>query len=207
LIERAIGDGLQPFGHTQVDLYQSDNAGVTLTTNHGHRVRADHVIFATGYETPEFLKGIPVTLKSTYALAARTSLPLADCLIWETGAPYFYARNDGPGRLIAGGEDDPFDDPGARDARIPRKTATLVTKCQSLFPGTELQVDCAWAGTFAETRDSLPFIGPHPAFPHGLFALGYGGNGITFGLIAAQLLRDRILRRGNADQDLFRFDR
>jgi glycine/D-amino acid oxidase-like deaminating enzyme len=212
LIERATNEGLQAFGHTQIDRYEPDGRGVTLTTNTGHRLRADHTLFATGYETPEFLKDIPVKLKSTYALAARRSFlnpepRTLNPLIWETGTPYFYARPDGPDRLMAGGEDDPFADPATRDARIPQKTATILKKLQALFPDAQLELDCAWAGTFAETPDSLPFIGPHPAFPRGLFALGYGGNGITFGLIAAQLLRDRILGHENLDQDLFRFDR
>jgi glycine/D-amino acid oxidase-like deaminating enzyme len=214
LIERATNAGLQSFGHTQIDRYESGGrgGGVTLTTNTGHRLRADHVLFATGYETPEFLKDLPVTLKSTYALAARittqhSGLSTQDFpLIWETGTPYFYARRDAD-HLIAGGEDDPFDDPETRDARIPRKSASILKKLQALFPYAQLELDCAWAGTFAETPDSLPFIGPHADFPRGLFALGYGGNGITFGLIAAQLLRDRILGRANPDQDLFRFDR
>ena len=212
LIRRAIGNGLRAFARTQIDGYQSEGGRVTLTTHEGRRLRAKHAIFATGYETPEFLKDIPVKLKSTYALAAKvgrgvTAMRTQGALVWETGTPYFYARTDADDRLIAGGEDDDFADPDARDARIPQKTRTLEKKLGGLFPGVEFEVDCAWAGTFAETKDSLPFIGPHPQFPGGLFALGYGGNGITFGLIAAQLLRDRILGRDNPDAAIFRFDR
>jgi glycine/D-amino acid oxidase-like deaminating enzyme len=212
LIRRAMGNGLRAFARTRIDCYESDGGRVTLTTDAGHRLSGEHVIFATGYETPEFLKGIPVKLKSTYALAAKvgrggTAMRTHDALIWETGTPYFYARTDGEDRLIVGGEDDDFADPETRDARIPQKAETLAKKLSGLFPDVGFEVDCTWAGTFAETKDSLPFIGPHPQFPGGLFALGYGGNGITFGLIAAQLLRDRILGRENPDAQIFRFDR
>jgi glycine/D-amino acid oxidase-like deaminating enzyme len=212
LIRRAISNGLRAFARTQIDGYESDGGRVTLTTHDGHRLQAEHVIFATGYETPEFLKDIPVRLKSTYALAAKvgrgvSSMRTQDALAWETGTPYFYARTDTDDRLIAGGEDDDFADPETRDARIPQKTRTLAKKLAGMFPGVEFEVDCAWAGTFAESKDALPFIGPHPQFAGGLFALGYGGNGITFGLIAAQLLRDRILGRENPDAAIFRFDR
>ena len=31
------------------------------------------------------------------------------------------------------------------------------------------------------TADSLPYIGPHRRYPRHWFALGYGGNGMTFG--------------------------
>jgi glycine/D-amino acid oxidase-like deaminating enzyme len=212
LIRRAMADGLRAFARTPIDHYESGGGRVTLTTNAGHRLRAEHVIFATGYETPEFLRDIPVKLKSTYALAAKvgrgvTAMRTRAALIWETGTPYFYARTDGSDRLIVGGEDDDFIDPDTRDARIAQKTETLAKKLSRLFPDLGFEVDCTWAGTFAETKDSLPFIGPHPQFPGGLFALGYGGNGITFGLIAAQLLRDRILGRENPDAAIFRFDR
>ena len=38
-------------------------------------------------------------------------------------------------------------------------------------------------------------------------ALGYGGNGITFSLIAANLIRDGILGRKNSDEEVFGFGR
>ncbi|HEY7118428.1 MAG TPA: FAD-binding oxidoreductase, partial [Tepidisphaeraceae bacterium] len=215
LIRAALDRGLRAFAQTQIETYDFDRGGggITLTSSAHRCLRADHVIFATGYETPEFLKNIDVKLKSTYAIAARCdarSLPTGTGefpLVWESGSPYFYVRTDGPSRIIAGGEDDDLVDPAIRDARIPQKAATLAKKLATLFPHLSFEVDCAWAGTFAQTPDGLPYIGPHREFPRGLFALGYGGNGITFGLIAARLLRDRILGINNPDADLFRFDR
>jgi glycine/D-amino acid oxidase-like deaminating enzyme len=41
----------------------------------------------------------------------------------------------------------------------------------------------------------------------GYFALGYGGNGITFSYIAAGLLLDLFLQRQNPDLEIFRFNR
>ncbi|MDP3911689.1 MAG: hypothetical protein Q8Q14_14990 [Gemmatimonadales bacterium] len=43
--------------------------------------------------------------------------------------------------------------------------------------------------------------------PRSLFALGYGANGITFGAVAAHILRDVCTERENDDATLFRFDR
>jgi glycine/D-amino acid oxidase-like deaminating enzyme len=76
-----------------------------------------------------------------------------------------------------------------------------------MFPAIEMRPACAWAGTFAETRDGLPYVGSVPQFPRGYFALGYGGNGITFSLVAARIIRDAILGRRNDDAELFRFNR
>jgi glycine/D-amino acid oxidase-like deaminating enzyme len=82
-----------------------------------------------------------------------------------------------------------------------------VKKFGRLFPDLQLEVAYAWAGTFGETRDGLAYIGFHPRFPHAYFALGYGGNGITFSLIAAEIIRDSFLGRTNRDAHLFRFGR
>ena len=94
-----------------------------------------------------------------------------------------------------------------RDALISQKTRTLVKKFGRLFPDLLLEVAYAWAGTFGETKDGLAYIGVHPRFPHAYFALGYGGNGITFSLIAAEIIRDYFLGQTNRDAHLFRFGR
>ena len=43
--------------------------------------------------------------------------------------------------------------------------------------------------------------------PRTWFALGYGGNGITFSVVAAQAIRDEILGHPNPDAELFGFGR
>ena len=37
--------------------------------------------------------------------------------------------------------------------------------------------------------------------------LGYGGNGITYGVIAARIITDLCLGHANPDARIFRFDR
>ena len=76
-----------------------------------------------------------------------------------------------------------------------------------LFPRIPLEVACAWAGTFASTRSGLPFVGRYPGQPRTHFALGYGGNGITFSLIAAEIIREALLGRRDRDADVFGFER
>jgi len=71
-----------------------------------------------------------------------------------------------------------------------------------------IEIEYAWEGLFARTPDGLPYIGTHRRYPHYLFALGYGGNGMTFGFLAARLLLDAFLNRGNQDDlALFKFGR
>jgi glycine/D-amino acid oxidase-like deaminating enzyme len=213
LLRRAItGNGARAFAITEVERYEPDDAGVTLVTQRGPRIRTARVVFGTGYETPSFLDQRICTLKSTYAMASE---PLEQfgawsdrCLIWESGQPYFYCRTSRDGRVIVGGEDDDFSDPRSRDARIDAKCRTLAAKFGRLFPSIgPLAPAFRWAGTFAETTDGLPYIGSTPQFPRGLFALGYGGNGITFSLVASSIIADLVDGRSNPDAELFGFGR
>jgi glycine/D-amino acid oxidase-like deaminating enzyme len=213
LMRGATGGGAGIFADTTVKAYDADDDGVTLTTERGPRVRASRVVFATGYETPEFLDRDICQLRSTYAMVSQ---PLENvdsfwpqrCLIWESGDPYFYARTSADNRAMIGGEDVDTSDPRERDALIDRKARALAEKFHTLIPAMpRIEPKFRWAGTFAQTKDGLPYIGTTPQFPRGYFALGYGGNGITFGLIAAQVICDLFTGKSNADAELFRFER
>ena len=58
--------------------------------------------------------------------------------------------------------------------------------------------------TLMDVRSGLP-IWRVQASP--LTGIGYGGNGITFSVIAARLIADLYLGRPNADASVFAFDR
>jgi glycine/D-amino acid oxidase-like deaminating enzyme len=211
LLSDLSGNGAPLFPRTEVRVVDSDTSGVLLRTANGARITAKHVIFATGYETPEMLKGDYCKLKSTYALATQTLdprlLPRQRPLIWEHRSPYFYARTTSDNRILCGGEDEDFSNPQRRDELLAAKTQTLLKRIKELMPWVEPVADFAWAGTFAETEDGLPIIGSIPELPHCHFALGYGGNGMTWSLIAAQVIRETITGRCDEDRDLFCFER
>jgi glycine/D-amino acid oxidase-like deaminating enzyme len=212
LLSHAARAGLEVYDRAPVTAYECTREGVELRTAAGHRVVARRVVFATGYETPEFLDAGIVRLHSTYALATEPMREIEGwgenrCLIWETARPYFYARTTADGRAIVGGADTPFATSHKRARLLRRQTDRIERRFQEMFPDIRADVDWRWGGTFGETRDGLPYIGPARQFPHGYFALGYGGNGITFSWIAADILLDLFLERENRDAELFRFDR
>ena len=207
LIDAAVRRGARVFGHTNVQLKSP-----ILQADHGPRIECKHVIIAMGYETPEQFRKIRdlCSLKSTYCLASQSLAGEAPwpepILFWEAAEPYLYARLDAA-RVILGGEDEPILDPARRDALIEVKTERLLEKFAKLYPGIDLTPEFVWAGTFAETSDGLPYIGCPREAPGNHFALGYGGNGITWSVCASQILRDAIVGRDNPDAELFRFDR
>lgn len=75
---------------------------------------------------------------------------------------------------------------------IPEKARVLAQKLAALWPPASLDIEFRWSGTFDNTSDGLPLIGPVPGAKGIYAAYGYGGNGITFSFLAAQLIGDMI---------------
>ncbi len=211
LLSAAVRRGLRVHDRVKIVGMMHQARGVTLKTDKGLKVRARRAVIAGGYESKDFLREESGQLKSTYALVSEPVKAATgwfrESLIWETGIPYLYMRTLPDGRIIVGGEDEPFVNAERRDRLIAKKTHTLVAKFHRLFPEVKLEVAYAWAGTFGETKDGLPYIGAPDSAPHAYFALGYGGNGITYSLIAGEIIRDAVLGKRNRDAGLFRFGR
>jgi glycine/D-amino acid oxidase-like deaminating enzyme len=208
LVRSAQRKTLKVFCHSKVTDYRREKGESVLTTADGCEVRARHVVFATGYETQQLLHQKKVRLASSYAIAstAGTQFP-GGFVLWESARPYLYVRTTVDGRIIAGGEDVDFVNAEKRDRLLPSKTRTLERKIRKMFPQLSWKLDTAWTGTFGESEDGLPYIGPHKDFPGAQFALGYGGNGITFAAIASAIIPDRMMGITNPDAKLFGFGR
>lgn len=213
VLQRLERDGIPVHDRTTVERIEPHARSVTLHTVDGARVHAAHVVLANGYAAQQWLDPRVANNRSSYAVATdpldRAALgPLADTLVWETARPYLYLRSTADHRLIIGGEDDAIDIPARRDRRVERKARTLFKRVHRLLPHLTLKPAFAWAGTFAETRDGLPFFGPHAQHgPRVHFAMAYGGNGITYSVIGADILRARIERRRHALAKVFGFER
>ncbi len=186
--------------------------GVAVRMENDTSVRCRHLVIAAGYESQNHLDLRVAKNRSSYAFVTEP-VPeglsaLAHCMVWESARPYLYLRRTRDERLIVGGEDDAIDLPARRDARVVAKSEKLLKKTRALFPSLTLDPAFAWAGTFAETEDGLPFFGAHPQHgPRVHFAMAYGGNGITYSAIGADLLRDSIAGRKHPCADLFSFAR
>lgn len=211
LVSQSIRHGLRVFTGVTVREVIHSRHRVILTTDSDHRVRARRVILAAGYESTEFLRRKLVRLKSTYVF---TTQPVSHfdgwadrCLIWEAGRPYHYLRTTHDRRLMIGGGDEDFVNAKKRDALIGRKTQLLQRRLEELFPAIDIEPAFAWAGTFGDTKDGLPYIGSLPSSPNILFALCYGANGTNFAMIGADLARDWVRQKRSRDARLFSLDR
>ncbi|WP_244067264.1 FAD-dependent oxidoreductase [Bradyrhizobium sp. Ce-3] len=190
-----------------------DPAGeaVTVGLGNGREVAAKAVVLATGYAMPDIVHSKLQTVSSSWAIATAPqphNIWKGGVLIWEYAKDYLYARTTPEGRIIIGGEDsENVIEPGARDRLIPQKSRALAERLAALWPFAETEIDYRWAGTFDTTSDGLPLIGPVPGAKRVYAAYGYGGNGITFSYLAAQLIGDLIAGGGSPLLDDFALDR
>jgi glycine/D-amino acid oxidase-like deaminating enzyme len=210
LLSRAMSRGATLLSRTPARDVRPEGSGLAVATDRGE-IRAAWVVYAMGYEMPAPLRTGMVALHTSYALVTE---PLEDlgpwkgkCIVWETARPYAYMRSTEDGRVMIGGADTPFKDPALRDRLMPGRTKKLEKQIKKWLPAIETQTAFVWAGTFGETRDGLPYVGPMAGCPQALYALGYGANGITFGAVAARIVADLCMGRPNHDAEIFRLDR
>jgi glycine/D-amino acid oxidase-like deaminating enzyme len=204
-LNAAVARGVRVYAPVEVDGIHATRGGVEAGTKEGPSIRCQALVFATGYEKPQAVRAKDHRIFSTWAIATRPqprALWPTRCFIWEAADPYLYMRTSPDGRVICGGEDEEFSDEEARDALLGRKTATLARKLKALFPRLDTRAAFAWCGSFGSSRTGMPTIGAIPGLPNCYVAMGYGGNGITFSMIAAQMLRGLITGTGDPDTDL-----
>ncbi len=207
-----IKRGLQVYDRSEITTIKHEKNGVKVTTNDGYTIDAKKMVYATGYEAVKYIEKKIVTLESTYAIVSERYDGVSefwkdDMLLWNTADPYLYMRTTMDERIVVGGRDEDFYNPTRRNKLIEKKSNQLVSDFQKVFPAIAFKKELQWAGTFGSTKDGLPYIGTYKSLPHSYFALGFGGNGITFSLIAAQLITDLFLGNKNADLKIFSFER
>ena len=212
LHQYSIKNGTEVYDRSPIKNIKHNKNNVVLETENGITIDAKKLIYATGYEVVNFIKKKIVTLHSTYATISeqssiKTDFWKDDVLIWNTAKPYLYMRTTADNRILIGGRDEDFYNPEKRDKMIDRKRNLLVKDFNILFPKIPFIPEFTWTGTFGETEDGLPFIGTYNDLPNSYFALGFGGNGITFSVIAAEIITDLITGKENKDVAIFSFDR
>ena len=195
LLRTAVARGARLFEGEAVE-FDAAARSVDVQLKNGRQIEARSVVLATGYVMPAIIHSTVQTISSSWAIATTPqpqNIWKGGALIWEDSKDYLYARTTAAGRIIIGGEDsDQIIDPEARDRLIPQKSRVLAQKLATLWPAANVEIEFRWSGTFDTTSDGLPLIGLVPGAKNMYAAYGYGGNGITFSFLAAQLIGDLI---------------
>ncbi|NNE75456.1 MAG: FAD-binding oxidoreductase, partial [Pricia sp.] len=161
LLSCNLKKGLKIYDKTDIKTAKHGNKEVLIKTGTGHAIKAKTAIYCSGFESVEMIKDNFVDLLSTYAMVGEQSgdknTKLNDTLFWNTTDPYKYMRTTDDNRLLIGGEDEEFVDAEKRDALIGKKVEKLGKYLKKILPDYDFVPDFAWAGTFGETKDGLPY--------------------------------------------------
>ncbi|WP_225828710.1 FAD-dependent oxidoreductase [Streptomyces naphthomycinicus] len=163
-----------------------------LSTDAGVSVRAREVVIATHY--PVFDRALLFT-----RLSPRRELVVAGTLDADRAPRDMYITpeqntrsvrsapyGDGKRLLIATGE---HFTPGTAD--VEERFARLTSWAVSRFPG--LTPTHRWATQDNDSTDSVPLVGPfHPGSRHTYVATGFGGWGLSGGIMAGRLISDLV---------------
>jgi glycine/D-amino acid oxidase-like deaminating enzyme len=207
-LRRAAHDGARLYAPVDVQDLETNKTRTVVRTGGGPTIRAGSVVLATGYEFPRLVPMRGHRIITTWAFATRAQprkLWPEQCLIWEASDPYLYLRTTEDGRVVCGGEDSPHAGPPADNPQMDARLARLQRKLGKLFPQLDTRAQFAWAASFGETTTGLPTIAPIPRHRNCWVALGYGGNGITYARIAADIIRAALIGRPDPDARLYAF--
>lgn len=212
LLQYNLKRGLRVYDRTPAVSIQRHRNGIQVKTQDGLTIKAKKIVYATGYEVVNFVSEPIVKLTSTYAVASesftsRQRFGKRATIMWNTAKPYLYLRTTNDNRIIIGGRDEEFFSHTKRDKLIPQKSKQLEKDLKKIFPSIPFKAEFSWAGVFGSTKDGLPYIGEYRKMPNSYFALGFGGNGITFSQVAGEIIAGLIKGKKNKDVELFSFER
>lgn len=209
ILRSCAKNGVEIVENTEVTDFVSLLDKVALSTAGGSIVTASSLVFCTGYEFLKSVANKDHQIISTWAIASERNIQipawLTNHLVWEASEPYLYFRTAEDGRIVAGGEDEKSDDAYLDEQKLAQKSIIIAKKVGELIGCGVGEPEFQWAAAFGSTRLGIPMIGEVPNHPNVYSAMGYGGNGITFSKIAAEILSVQIDGRQDKDADLFPF--
>ena len=212
LLQHSISKGLRAFDRTRIKAIDQRNKKVILRTENDCVLTCDFVINCSGYEVINFIGKKIVDLDCTYAIISESmtknnEMKEDGIMMWSTDNPYLYLCPTNDGRIIIGGKDESFVNMKTIHKYLEKKSFLLERDFKKCLPSIPFKKEFAWSGVFGKTKDALPYIGKYPKTSRIFYALGFGGNGITFSLIAAEIITDLLLGKKNKDAEIFSFTR
>lgn len=203
-----LGVHLYPYTEVINVIDRDDDMEIRTT---GKPFYAKKVVYTTGYEDVPVGRRDGADINHSYVFVSNPIRNLSGwhekALIWETKRPYLYARTCKEGRLIIGGMDKDQPEAPQSEELMMKRVENLLNQAKELFPQYDISVDYAYAATFGESTDNLPFIGQHPTKENHYYLLGYGGNGTVYSMLGSHILRDLITGHKNEDAEIVHLDR
>lgn len=212
LLETSTQRGLRVYENTAVNQVVYEEEGVRVDVSYGYTIKAKKVILATGYDTGAFstrnygIKTVSYNIASE-PVASFEGWPQTP-LIRDHNDPYFYFRTTSDQRIIAGGQDIPFETNIFKEKVAQEKYEILENRLKTMFPHIkDIKIAYRYCGCFTSTPDNLGFIGKDLEHPQLWYCLGYGANGILFDVLGGKMLTKLYQGEEDPRMKLFRIDR
>jgi glycine/D-amino acid oxidase-like deaminating enzyme len=206
MLALAVGRGAHLRYPCDVVAISEAEGGVRLDLADGAALSAGAVILAGGYERAGLFLPPAFSLLSSYVIATAPGVaPLwrENAMIWEASDPYLYVRTTADGRIVAGGEDEELVAEDRRDAMLAGKAGAIAAGLEAMLGSGPIAVDRRWCATFGNSPDGLPAIGRAANMRNIWLSAGFGGNGIAFAGLAADILSAALAGREDADAACF----
>ncbi len=198
-------NGGEIYGHSHIsEVFGGKDAHVTLSN--GNRVNCQAIIVASNTPIND-LFSVHSKQSSYRTYVISFEIPknsLHKMLFWDSHFPYHYARivkgyTASSDLLFIGGEDHKT---GQNDH--PEHCYTLLENwSRKNFPNAG-KIISKWSGNILETIDGLAYIGKNPNDHDNVFILtGFGGNGMTYATLGAQLIHDQIVGKPNPNEAIY----
>ena len=198
LAKKAEENGALIYENTEVKKIRR----TTVILKNGEKIIAKDVIVAT-YDP--FNKPLGLYFKKAFytSYIYEIEVPAGEFVegIYEDMEnPYHYFRVDkmkGCDRIIVGGEDH------RSDIKVShaKNFQALHEYVMTILKGVEYRIISRWYGSILEPIDGLAFIGEIGRARHIHYAFGFSGNGMTYSVIAGQMLTNKITGKDNGKLD------
>lgn len=182
--------------HHRVTGMKDSGSGVQIDTPR-ISICAEQAVLAAGAYAPQIVPAL-----QTYVRPVRAQM-LATHPTSDQGIPlpvyshdgHYYVRQLDDGTLLAGGGRQNHRDTevGYEDATTPAVQADIERYLHTHFPWTtSLRVQTRWSGTMGFSPDERPVVDRVPGVPQAVFATGFTGHGMGFGMRMGQMLADTL---------------
>ncbi len=195
ILSRAEKNGAHIFERSEVTDIEGEAGNFLVSTKTGS-LTAKHVVIATYKPLVNDKTHLKKAMYKSYVLQAEIPKgAFPEALYEDAGNPYHYFRIEAGGehdRIIVGGEDHKDIFGRTLDKKSFQALGAFLEK---LMGGRRYWIVDKWTGPILEPSDGLPLIGE--ISPGRFVATAFSGNGMTYSLIAALLIRDLITGKPN----------
>ncbi|HEX9953502.1 MAG TPA: FAD-binding oxidoreductase [Rubricoccaceae bacterium] len=203
----AASSGAEIHEHTRVECLQSDGEAVRLCLVGGGQIEADRVLVATNARASDLVPALAGVVRPVRAQMLATA-PVAPCLpvpVYSHDG-FYYARQMPDGHVLVGGARHLHEaaEVGHGDGTTEALQSDLEAYLCAHIPGAAgAPVVRRWAGTMGFSPDGLPLLGDVPGVPGAIYATGFTGHGMGYGLRFGRLAARRLVGVPDDAESLF----